>query len=99
MEKGPEDLLKHTEEYQRTWVHRQIVDLSGLEPRLIDLYKRSLLTIKTQADIHGAIIAANDSDNIQFNHDTYSYMWPRDGALVSIAMINAGFPEFTQTLF
>jgi oligosaccharide amylase len=99
MEKGPEDLLKHTEEYQRKWVHHQIIDLSELEPRLVDLYKRSLLTIKTQADIHGAIIAANDSDNIQFNRDTYSYMWPRDGALVSIAMINAGFPEFTKPFF
>lgn len=99
MEKGPESLLKHTEEYQRAWVNRQRADLSGLEPRLVDLYKRSLLTIKTQTDANGAIIAANDSENIQFNHDTYSYMWPRDGAFVSIAMINAGFPEFTKPFF
>lgn len=99
MEKGPESLLKHTEEYQRAWVNRQSNDLSGLEPRLLDLYKRSLLTIKTQTDANGAIIAANDSENIQFNHDTYSYMWPRDGAFVSIAMINAGFPEFTKPFF
>jgi oligosaccharide amylase len=99
MEKGPESLLKHTEEYQRAWVNRQSTDLSGLEPRLVDLYKRSLLTIKTQTDANGAIIAANDSENIQFNHDTYSYMWPRDGAFVSIAMINAGFPEFTRPFF
>ena len=26
-------------------------------------------------------------------------MWPRDGALVSIAMIKAGFPEFTKPFF
>ena len=99
MELGPEKLLKHTEEYQRNWVNRQRIDLSGLEPRLVDLYKRSLLTIKTQTDANGAIIAANDSENIQFNRDTYSYMWPRDGAFVSIAMINAGFPEFTKPFF
>lgn len=99
MELGPENLQKHTEKYQRNWVDRQRIDLSGLEPRLVDLYKRSLLTIKTQTDTNGAIIAANDSENIQFNRDTYSYMWPRDGAFVSIAMINAGFPEFTKPFF
>jgi len=99
MELGPENLQKHTEEYQRNWVNSQRIDLSGLEPRLVDLYKRSLLTIKTQTDANGAIIAANDSENIQFNRDTYSYMWPRDGAFVSIAMINAGFPEFTKPFF
>jgi GH15 family glucan-1,4-alpha-glucosidase len=56
------------------------------------------LIIKTQTDADGAIIAANDSENIQFNRDTYSYMWPRDGALVSIAMTKAGFPEY-ETFF
>lgn len=99
MEKGPESLLKHTEKYQRAWVNRLSTDLSDLTPRLVDLYKRSLLIIKTQTDADGAIIAANDSENIQFNRDTYSYMWPRDGALVSIAMTNAGFPEFTKPFF
>ena len=99
MEEGPESLLERTEECQRSWVNRSNTDLSGLEPRLIDLYKRSLLIIKTQTDAGGAITAANDSDSLQFNRDTYSYMWPRDGALVSIAMIKAGFPEFTKPFF
>ena len=99
MEEGPESLLGRTEECQRAWVNRSDTDLSGLEPRLAALYKRSLLVIKTQTDAGGAIIAANDSDNLQFNRDTYSYMWPRDGALVSIAMIKAGFPEFTKPFF
>ncbi|MDD3246161.1 MAG: glycoside hydrolase family 15 protein [Methanosarcina sp.] len=99
MEESPESLLERTEECQRAWVNREGTDLSGLEPRLATLYKRSLLVIKTQTDAGGAIIAANDSDNMQFNRDTYSYMWPRDGALVSIAMIKAGFPEFTKPFF
>lgn len=99
MEKGPESLLNHTEEYQKSWVNRLSTDLSDLPARLVDLYKRSLLTIKTQTDTGGAIVAANDSENVQFNKDTYSYMWPRDGALVSIAMIASGFPEFTKPFF
>jgi len=99
MDEGPESLLERTEKCQRSWVNQVSTDLSGLEPRLIALYKRSLLIIKTQTDAGGAIIAANDSDTLQFNRDTYSYMWPRDGALVSIAMIKAGFPEFTKPFF
>ena len=49
----------------------------------MDLFKRSLLVVRTQIDNGGAIIAANDSDIMQFSRDTYSYMWPRDGALVA----------------
>ena len=99
MDMGPESLLKGTEDSQRSWADQTTVDLSNLDPGLVNLYKRSLLIIKTQTDKGGAIIAANDSDNRQFNRDTYSYMWSRDGALVAIAMINAGYPEFTKPFF
>ncbi len=99
MENGPESMLSHAETCQRSWVNETTVDISGLDPALQDLFKRSLLVIKTQTDAGGAILAANDSDNLQFNRDTYSYMWGRDGALVSIAMIRAGFPEFTKPFF
>jgi GH15 family glucan-1,4-alpha-glucosidase len=37
---------------------------------------------------------ANDSDIMQFARDTYSYMWPRDGALVANALDLAGFPTW-----
>ena len=99
MDTGPASLLKNTEFSQSSWVNQTTIDLSDLDPRLRNLYKRSLLIIKTQTDRGGAIIAANDSDNLQFNRDTYSYMWPRDGALVAIAMIKAGFADFTKPFF
>ncbi|MFP4654317.1 MAG: glycoside hydrolase family 15 protein [Methanohalobium sp.] len=99
MDEGPEELFNHAEGCQRSWVNHTTTDLSNLDSRLATLYKRSLLIIKTQFDINGAIIAANDSDNLQFNRDSYSYMWSRDGALVAIALINAGFAEFTKPFF
>ncbi|ADI73147.1 glycoside hydrolase 15-related protein [Methanohalobium evestigatum Z-7303] len=99
MDVGAEAILDHSEECQRSWVNHTSTDLSNLDSRLATLYKRSLLIIKTQYDTHGAIIAANDSDNLQFNRDTYSYMWSRDGALVAITLINAGFAEFTKPFF
>ncbi len=53
MEEGLESLLKYTEEYERGWANNQSVDLSGLTPKIVDLYKRSLLTIKIQTDADG----------------------------------------------
>ena len=64
----------------------------------VDLYKRSLLIVRTQIDEGGGIIAANDSDIMHFARDTYSYVWPRDGALVAHALDMAGYPETSRTL-
>jgi len=57
------------------------------------------LVIRSQIDNRGAVIAANDSDIMQFSRDTYSYMWPRDGALVCHALDLAGFPDITRRFY
>src|SRR5207249_3688928 len=57
---------------------------------VVERYKQSLLIIHSQIDHNGAILAANDTDISQLARDTYSYMWPRDGALVSSALMHAG---------
>src|SRR4030095_7847698 len=58
-----------------------------------------LLIVRTQIDNDGAIIAANDSDYLQFNRDTYSYMWPRGGALVATALALAGLPDLARWFY
>jgi GH15 family glucan-1,4-alpha-glucosidase len=80
------------------------VDKEGLNYNLIPeklarLYKRSLLIMRTQIDNQGGIIAANDSDVVYFNRDTYSYVWPRDGALAAYALDLAGYSELTDRFF
>jgi len=102
-----QDFLKHsptrrfqrTHDYWRLWATKEPLDLQGLPEAVAWLYKRSLLVMRTQIDRNGAIIAANDSDNVQFNRDTYSYVWPRDGALVAQAMDLAGYPETSCAFF
>lgn len=64
-----------------------------------ELYRRSLLIMRTQVNNNGAIIAANDSDNTQFNRDTYSYMWPRDGAIAAMALQKAGYVDLSEKFF
>lgn len=89
-------VMARTASYWYTWVNKPADDLSDLPEEIVELYRRSLLIIRTQCDNGGAILAANDSD-IQWGHnDNYSYMWTRDAAFVCDALNRAGFPEVTQ---
>src|SRR5206468_3496306 len=74
----------------RLWVHKDQRGLDGLPELVVQRYNQSLLIIRSQIDHDGAITAANDTDIIGFARDTYSYMWPRDGALVAAALMRAG---------
>ncbi len=96
LEATPQTLLHHTASFWKHWVERDQLDFADLPPDIIELYKKSLLIIRTQIDNDGAIIAANDSDIMLTNRDNYSYMWPRDGALTSITLCEAGYPELAQ---
>lgn len=100
---GLDKIFSHATIFWQQWIKEKAADFADLPPHLIDLYNRSLLIVRTQTDNRGAILAANDSDNMKFNRDTYTYMWPRDGALVAMALTDAGceiqaerFFEFCQ---
>jgi GH15 family glucan-1,4-alpha-glucosidase len=55
--------------------------------------------MRSHVDNNGGIIASCDSDVLQFNRDTYSYVWPRDGAIVALAFDMAGYPEVSRMFF
>ncbi|MEW6109537.1 MAG: glycoside hydrolase family 15 protein [Nitrospirota bacterium] len=96
---GIEYFIKRTENYWRAWVNKESLNLSPLPEAIVDLYKKSLLILRTNIDSGGAIIAGNDSDVQHFARDTYSYMWPRDGALVAYALDMAGYHGITRGFF
>ncbi len=98
-EKGPRTFIHRTAAYWNLWVNKDDRDLSGLSPTVCHLFRRSLAILRTQIDNGGAIIAANDFDIARLGRDTYSYMWPRDGALVASALIDAGYSEVTRRFF
>lgn len=100
LSKGCDTLMDQTESYWRNWVVSQVnLNLAELPPALGSLFKRSLLTIRTQTDNGGAITAANDTDYFSFARDTYSYMWPRDGAFVAYALDQAGHQDMSRRFF
>ena len=98
-ERGVGSFLSRTSDYWHLWANKDESVADHLPDQLCGLYKRSLLIIRTQTDNRGAIIAANDSDVLRFNRDTYSYLWPRDGALVARALDLAGYGEVTRRFF
>ena len=97
--RGPDHFTLRTDHYWRAWINKDEFNLTALPPLIQEAYKRSLLIIRTNTDNHGAIIAANDSDIQHFARDTYSYMWPRDGAFTAYAMDRAGYPGLTRRFF
>jgi GH15 family glucan-1,4-alpha-glucosidase len=94
-ERGPETFINRTRNYWHCWANKDEQSFADLPAELVDLYKRSLLVLRTQIDNDGAIIAANDADVEHYSSDSYSYMWPRDGALVANALSHAGYSEIT----
>jgi len=96
---GAEYFIKRTGNYWNAWVNKEEVYFADLPKKIIELYKKSLLILRTNIDSKGAIIAGNDSDIQHFARDTYSYMWPRDGALTAYALDMAGYLGITRHFF
>ncbi len=98
-QRHPEQLIKRTRDYWHLWARKETPSFHMLEDSIAQTYRRSLLILRTQIDWQGGILAANDSDVIQFNRDTYSYIWPRDGALVANAMDQAGYVVLSENFY
>jgi len=90
LEKTPEHLVRTATDFWKAWVNKQNFTFYGLPVSVITLFKKSLLLVRAHVDDGGAIIASGDSDMLQHGRDTYSYMWPRDGALSALALDRAG---------
>ncbi|MBH5318101.1 glycoside hydrolase family 15 protein [Paenibacillus sp. GSMTC-2017] len=95
----PEKLLSRMVVYWNHWLRRSENDLGDLPLSVVKQFKQSLLLVRTQVDERGAILAANDTDILQYNRDHYSYMWPRDGALIADAMSMAGYQSVIAPFF
>jgi glucoamylase len=97
--RGPRELIRRTGDFWRAWVNKNETDFGNLPAEVVRLYKRSLLIVRTQIDNGGAILAANDSDVTLRATDHYSYLWPRDGALVAYALDLAGHHNLPRAFF
>jgi len=100
VDRGSDTYRGRTLTYWQVWSekdHRHFDEDVG--PAATRLFRRSVLTTRTQVDNHGAIIASTDFDITKFARDTYAYAWPRDGALVANALDRAGHEDVTRQFF
>ncbi len=97
--KKPEYMIRTTRDYWHAWVNKYNFSFYGLVESEIALFKKSMLIIRSHADNHGAIIASADSDMRQNGRDTYSYMWPRDGAFSAMAFNMTGEHNVSERFF
>jgi GH15 family glucan-1,4-alpha-glucosidase len=98
-EETPAHLQKSTQNYWRAWTEKEATDLSPLGEELQTLYRRSLTTIRVHTDNRGGIIASSDTDMLHHGRDTYSYVWPRDGAIVAHALDVTGYSDAARRFF
>lgn len=94
----PESVVRRVRAFWKQWVCHDSPE-SRLPARMREFFRRSLLILRTQIDNGGAILAANDSDTLGYNRDSYSYLWPRDGALVAEALDLAGHHDVAARFF
>jgi len=99
LKETPERLLRSTEKYWKAWVDAEDRDVSLFSPELIALYKRSLTTIRVHTDNNGGIIASSDTDMLHHGRDTYSYVWPRDAALIANSLDRTGHSDVSKRFF
>lgn len=97
--KSPQVILDRSRAYWRLWVEKEGFDFQSVPSVVEEQFYRSLLIVRTQIDENGAIVAANDSDIMHYSRDTYSYVWPRDGAWVTAALDQAGYRDLANRFF
>lgn len=95
----PEGLIASTEAYWQAWVEKDGRDLSPLPEALQTLFRRSLQVMRVHADNRGGIIASSDTDMLHHGRDTYSYVWPRDGALIAHAFDVSGYGDVAKRYY
>ncbi len=99
IEETPERLIASTDAYWRAWLAKDERDLSMLPEDIARLYRQSLVTIRVHTDNRGGIIASSDTDMLHHGRDTYSYVWPRDGAMIARALDLVGYQDVAERFF
>ncbi len=96
---SPSMLLDRVVVYWQRWAEKSGTWFADLPAKVQDLFAMSLLMVRVHTDVNGAIVAALDSDILQYNRDHYNYVWPRDGAFCAMAMSEAGYHGMVRPFF
>ncbi len=98
--KRPDSLIESTGKFWHAWLTRQnYITCDVKDDQMLELFRKSLFYIRGNIDNRGAILASPDSSMLQHGRDTYSYMWPRDGAMTVMALLEVGEYNISKHFF
>lgn len=89
---GDEALQQEEAGFWREWLSR--AKMPALSADALQVYRRALVTLKQHTVDNGAIIAAPTNLN-----PPYRLVWPRDGSLIALTLLEAGFAEEARRFF
>lgn len=98
-QKGIQKRQERTRKFWKNWLDISSEKTNKIDEEYRGLAKKSLMVIKAHIDQHGGIIASCDSSIYNYGRDYYSYVWPRDGALTMLTLIDLGYYEEPKKFF
>jgi len=96
---GLQSRLHATANWWQKWLQPALKAAENVPEAHQDLFIKSLMTMKSQIDKHGAIIASTDSTMLNYSKDAYAYSWPRDGAYTIWPLIRMGYYDEAYRFF
>ena len=85
--------LLQTTLYWRHWTTPMKKFSDHLDAPYRSAFIRSGQLLKSHQDKHGAVIASSDTTMLNYERDSYSYCWPRDGSYVMWPLVRLGYRE------
>lgn len=85
--------LLQTTLYWRHWSRPMKKFTDHLDATYRSAFVRSGQLLKSHQDKHGAVIASSDTTMLNYERDSYSYCWPRDGAYVMWPLVRLGYRD------
>ncbi len=96
---GEKSSLSRTRSFFDFWIDTPPASSDRLPEPYRRLFRHSLFILRNHMATNGSIVAAVDSDSLSLSRDTYSYLWPRDGAIIAHALDKAGYGDLTRRFY
>ncbi|MEC4682280.1 MAG: glycoside hydrolase family 15 protein [Nitrospirota bacterium] len=91
--------LSHSRNFFDFWIDTPSTNSERLPESYRQLLHHSLFILRNHMGANGSLVAAIDSDSLSLSRDTYSYLWPRDGAIIAHALDRAGYGDLTRRFY
>jgi len=96
---GVDDRIHQTASWWRKWLQPARDAAQKLPIEYRQAFVDSVMIIKSQIDIRGAIMASTDTSLLNYSRDAYAYCWPRDGGFVVWPLMRLGYQDEAQHFF